>query len=635
MKKPPNFPRIRALYALKKLSNPLSSDVLADGGIAERFDIPISRPVQLSKDAVISQPVLFEAFRQALAGEVITPLVDQDGKTLSAEVSIDADGGGLVKIDSKGLRFENAGLLTADAANRSKFLEKTISRHTLSQHEVEKLRTTVTKGDISNDEFLAIIERLQTSQESFAGSLAPKMKSRQIGLRDLLPEDTSYWDQLIAPIGVSASLPEFIADELNLQRKFLLAGDPRKAMRSISLSFCAPALVPIELFKSQSAETVISMLDDAVQFADHFGLVGAFEICGDWLSRDPRFGPVGERLLDKLFSDTQRLKDTCSVYGAGFVLATARLHQHHELRRMPAFWRRVTVAAHASLIARAFVSSSIEPTSLFKWAMSVSGKAYYTSICLDSFDEPRWRPDWITPNILVPDAFGRVDAVLKRLPEGVANEEWTKRIDSARASIGDGGLILAIYPAIGESGARKQPVIDEMGDLSALYRGFIDNPTLDNFLMAGPLFFSFGIPAECVPLAAKQIAELRQSGMKWEDAKIQSVAMLAIYIAMQLKNVPLADAVAEFFIENASTIRAEGRASQMLFRLIECAAADPDRDNGRKVLARRLEGLAFIVEPAHLPDVYDSLKVLQKLDAELAQLLGKALAAARMGTKAA
>ena len=76
------------------------------------------------------------------------------------------------------------------------------------------------------------------------------------------------------------------------------------------------------------------MLEEAAQFGDHFGLIGGFEICGDWLSRDARFGPAGEKLLDKLFSDLKRLKDACAIYGAGFVLATARLRQFRPVRHL-------------------------------------------------------------------------------------------------------------------------------------------------------------------------------------------------------------------------------------------------------------------------------------------------------------
>src|SRR5260370_30456651 len=114
--KPPNFPRLRAIYALSKLSNALSSDILTDGSIAERFDIPVSQPIRLSNETVISRSVLFKAFRGAFAGEPITPLVDQDGKSLAVEISIDPNGSCLLRVDGKGFRFEHADLLTHDSA---------------------------------------------------------------------------------------------------------------------------------------------------------------------------------------------------------------------------------------------------------------------------------------------------------------------------------------------------------------------------------------------------------------------------------------------------------------------------------------------------------------------------------------
>ena len=82
-----------------------------------------------------------------------------------------------------------------------------------------------------------------------------------------------------------------------------------------------------------------------------------------------------------------------------------------------------------------------------------------------------------------------------------------------RKLMGDNGAILATYPAIGESGTRPQPALQNMGELAGLYQASIDNPTVDNFLIAGPLFFSFGIPAECMPPTATVIAQLRQAPM--------------------------------------------------------------------------------------------------------------------------
>jgi hypothetical protein len=633
VKKPPNFSRIRALYALKKLSQKLSSDVLSDGSVARQYNFDISRPVELGDGTVMSQTDLFKAFRQGLAGESITPPVNQDRKPIAAEILFEDDGSAVVKTGENAFRFVDAGLLATDVTKRLKYLDKYLTRKTLAQIHAQSLRDLVSKPDFSDDDFLAAVAMLLTSPESFGDALRRKVDTRQISVGEILPDDARHWDQLTAPIRQSQSLTEFIEKELSAERGSLLRGEPRKAIRSIALSFCAPGLVPVESFRACDADAVHQMLEESTKFSDHFGLVGAFEICGDWFGRDSAFGPVGEKIMDLLFSDMQRLKDSCAMYAAAFVIAAARLGQHQEWRLKPAFWRRLSGAAHASLVVRACGLSDIDTKSLFSWAMSICGKAYYMSVCLDSRDEPRWRPDWIASNVLVADAVGRADAVLKRLPKGVRNPEWEKRVEKARDWIKENNSeLLASYPAIGESVRHQQPAFKDLGQLAKLYQTFVDDPTtLDNFLMLGPATYSFGIPSECVPAALKLITALRRDAAKSEDVKIEAATSLAAYIAVQYQDVALATAVADFCIQRGSTLRGDHIATEMIFRVIECAMADPDKENALRLLAQRLESMAFLVSPDRLPEVYDSLIILQTLDARLAQLLGRAIATARLG----
>jgi hypothetical protein len=42
--------RMKVLFALDRLSGPMHSDVLSDGSLASRYDIPIRRPVRLCDD---------------------------------------------------------------------------------------------------------------------------------------------------------------------------------------------------------------------------------------------------------------------------------------------------------------------------------------------------------------------------------------------------------------------------------------------------------------------------------------------------------------------------------------------------------------------------------------------------------
>ncbi len=470
---------------------------------------------------------------------------------------------------------------------------------------VAELRALLANPQFSDDDFLACIDLLKTSPEAFLDALIQKVNSRQMSVGEVLPEDTRNWNQLTAPVENSSTLSEFITDELYAERKASLSEAPRRAMRSIALSFCAPALVPIELFRTLEADTVLEMLNEATQLPDHFALTGAFEICGDWLPRDPRFNEVGEKLLDRLFADMERLNDVCESFGAAFILTAAHLGQHQELRRKPAFWRRLTTASHASLVVRALAGSSINTQSLFKWAAGVSGKAYYLSVYLDCGEEPRWLPDWLAPNFLIAGAFGRTDAVLKRLPEGAVTEGWTTRIETARKWMVEKNIELLLkFPAIGESSRRKQPAMSEVGASKEMYLKFSDEPSVDNIIRLAPAIFSSGFPPETVAPAAKLVAELRLDRAKWEQNDTQLAVSVAAYVAVQVNDLPLADAVAQLTLESASGLTIDQAATEVAFRLIECAAADPDQENGRKVLAQQLENLAFSLPAERVPDLY-------------------------------
>lgn len=72
-----------------------------------------------------------------------------------------------------------------------------------------------------------------------------------------------------------------------------------------------------------------------------------------------------------------------------------------------------------------------------------------------------------------------------------------------------------------------------------------------------------------------------------------------------------------------------------VLRLVECAAADPERARARDALANWLERLSFAL-PTGAPaeERVALLHVLQRLDGELAALLGRATHAARLAATA-
>ena len=172
--------------------------------------------------------------------------------------------------------------------------------------------------------------------------------------------------------------------------------------------------------KALNADVAAGGLETVLEAEDPFSLVGAFEICADRAAEDRRFVALGDRLLDSLFGDMQRLMGACALFGAIFIITTAHFATHETLQRRPVFWRRLAAAAHGSLVVRVFGGNGIDPKGMISWAMRLFGDAYFLSVVSDFAVEPQWRPEWILPKILVADLFGRAVGAWRRFPQEVA-----------------------------------------------------------------------------------------------------------------------------------------------------------------------------------------------------------------------
>ncbi|KRP89214.1 hypothetical protein AOQ73_26700 [Bradyrhizobium pachyrhizi] len=111
----------------------------------------------------------------------------------------------------------------------------------------------------------------------------------------------------------------------------------------------------------------------------------------------------------------------------------------------------------------------------------------------------------------------------------------------------------------------------------------------------------------------------------------QAALDLAALIAARNRDAELAETVAVVAIERVAAGRGVDRLMSTISVLLECAAAIEDRKEALATLARRLENLAFVASAALLPDALDAFRILQSINEDLAPLLGRAIATARLG----
>jgi hypothetical protein len=607
---------------------------MSDGSIASKFDIPTHRPANLGTSISLNQDTLLDSFRRALSGQSAKRLLDDSGKTIRGVISIAENGTAQIKIGDKGFAFAHVGLLSPKPQKRIEFLERYLNERTIARVYANELRSKVRAKDFTNDAFLSVIGTLQSSPEGFVQTIRGKVAARDLTNSDLLPDDARHWDNLVAPLDGSKTLEEFLQNEGNAERADIIAKSPLRAFYISSLSFCAPALVPVDSFRALPADDVLQAMDRAASFSDHFAVTGAFEICADWVTRDDRFETAGVRLLDQLIGDMELLKKRCTFFASMFVMTIARLAQHQTERDKLPFWRRVAAAAHAGLILRACGSDNEER--VFTWAMNHWGKPFMFSILLEETSDPRWRLDWLTGEHLAADVFGRVDQAIQKLPAEKQPAAWLRRVEKAREWIAAKHIdLFCVLPAIGESARRKPPIQSETLGLKAILDAFSANPTTETLLTCTPALYIAGVTAEALAACRTVMSQLQKDSPRRDENNTRYVLQTLSFVVAQTQDEGLAESVAEFCIEKTRDL-ADGESTiEIVCRLVECACAYQNRQKAMEVLAQRLVSVAFLTPSPMSFDLFDSLGHLQLLDGRLSLLLGRALAAARLGRKAA
>jgi hypothetical protein len=634
---PKDLPRMRVLFALRKFPSAVQSDVLADGMIAARFDVPVSQPAQLSDELTIQRPLLFSAFQKAADGEPLPPFTDEDGKPLDVKITLEGHAA-VIAYQEKRWRFPYAAFCSSQPSRRLAILDQSLSQHSLAIAHCTRVKTLLARQDYSDRDFMTAISLLSGSPESFAANLREKASAGRFSMSDVLSRPPEYWDNLTAALAGSTTLADFIAHELADERRARIAQDPARALVMISLTFGSPTLVPRDLLTDVPDESLLDGLNRLSKVDDPLGLCGAFDACVDRVADNPRFIDAGEKLLKKVFGDTKRLETAFDVYAAIFVITTAYFSEHETLRHKPVYWRRLAAASHAALVLRTLGAGNLEKEALLTWGFRVKGQPYFLSTFNDFRAEPRWRPDWIVPRYLIADAYGRAFISCRRFTAGDLPPGWQEPIAVARTWIEDNNFQLMAYvPALLE-GARHAtiPTIDELNQLAGadvvrLFKEFVARPTIDVFIKLTPVIWSLGCPLDAVGAVSSVMSSLRGEAANADQEVVGAALSLAADIAAQNLDKALGDLVAEISIERSVNGEPPKSFAPVVFILLACSAAHKDAEEARMLLARRLETLAFLLPPSRLGNLLGLLLSLQSLDEPVAERLGRAVATARLG----
>jgi len=172
------------------------------------------------------------------------------------------------------------------------------------------------------------------------------------------------------------------------------------------------------------------------------------------------------------------------------------------------------------------------------------------------------------------------------------------------------------------------PVDTPVGEM---YERLRREPTVENFLAFMQVVYVFGFHPDARESALKVVQSLRTEIAVTPPEYTQAALDLAAFIAARNRDVELADTVSTVSIERLLATRDVDSLLPTASVIVECAAAVADRKEALATLAGRLENLAFVAPAECLPEALDIFRILQSINEDLSPLLGRAIAAARIG----
>lgn len=625
---------VRVVFALGRLDDELRAEVLADGVIIKRFKLASSSPVRVNKDISIPRDELFAAFLKAAEVEEVQLPFKKGSKNEVASIRLDQDGAAILQTVDHNIRFPHAALHNANLDRRLKAMQVVLGGHTLASATKERIVQLVKSPSWDTHSFLGVMELLEHSPEAFRSSLSEKAQSGALRAADLLPSSDDYWFNLLPRADKSLTLTNYVDDELRLDRAEKSRAAAEFVFDTVGLTMAAPALTPHDLAEKLPHAEFLVWVSNLAAHDDHFSLVGAFEIASRQAASSVEAAVLCSEILKKLFGDMEEIEARCYLFAAVFVLATARLATSSSTQKCPVFWRRLVAAAHAGLVVRTCNASPYDYEKLLGLALQQYGREYLLSCALDMRSEQRWDPEWISPDFLIADAFGRVDAAAKRLAEGMP-PDWRQHLEAIRSWIDSKKYMLKVnYPAVLEGSLLSNPSLipdDYRTQMSQDTEQFAN--ALDEILLARTRTWVsvVGPTADLPTRMLESVDRIRSGREKVTETTYRELLSLATAVAVRSRNPTMVAGIATALLERGALLKDKQAIVEVVICLTQLSTVEGDSGKARQELARQLEFLAFSVPIGKsAEELGEQLACIGNLDAALAKDLGAALHASRL-----
>jgi hypothetical protein len=547
----------------------------------QRFALRVDAGVRFGQSgAEFVRSVLFGAIRQVLSGSIsAVDVVAKDGLVWRVAQEQSA---GLVILRERIVIPIPEGLCLSPIVNtRLDWFDQQTNRVRVNDRHMQKWRAVLAERPLEDEELDRLREEFRLTPTYFSGSMREALRQQSFGVDDLVPSSIRYFERLASEPTNDTGVQEFFATTVASHVRSLVETSPPEGLRAALLLSSLSSLAElIDLNRLQRSE-VLEAFQWLANQGDRISQVGGIECGLRLLHLFPELESVLASMTSAIAADRpEEPSGRLRLLSALVAVVEGEIARRNIARGRPPFWRRMASIAHAAAIEREVIHAGLDSASIAGWALQSGGSLFYIQTLIDLRREPRWFPDFISPQQLKAEFVGRIAGAAERY----------------RANVPDGDLSSLLW-------GPDPGTIQSQMDLSAILPGPLESGIEAVREIPPELEESIRTSLEAEELTPASFWGLVNTSLIFHTgSKLSKLAAEALRrVGYQLRKVNAADD--PFALVNGLAMVSAVTRTKELAAEVRILARGARRREGKKLSPEASARIALIAAAAHRDDV--------------------------------
>ena len=332
--------------------------------------------------------------------------------------------------------FSEFACFAPDSDARIEWFERQTTTCGIEDDRIARWRGILAERPLEDQELDEVLDEFRLTPIYWKTAIRERLRTGKFSAADLVPTDLRYFDRLAGEPATGTKLPDFVSTVVKSHVHALVQWNAYQGLRAaflLSSHQMVSEVVDLTMVPLQEVRRVFEWLTD---HGDRISQIGAIECGLRHLDSLPEIEPFLVAMTREISADDPgdpegRLRLLSSLV----VAVEGEVIRRGTARERPPFWRRLASMAHASLIEREVLDARLGSKDLSDWALRSGWALYRMQSLVDLRREPRWIPDFISPEQLKAELLGRIVIAAERNRKNIRDGELSSLLWGGEAAI--------------------------------------------------------------------------------------------------------------------------------------------------------------------------------------------------------